>query len=87
MQTIAYACPHDLEVYDQNQGEGSIEALVRHARAVGPTVRLELRRKDNGSLIEAEMTKDRYQELQVKSGDKVFIGLRNFKVFVEDYQI
>ncbi|HOP73683.1 MAG TPA: sulfate ABC transporter ATP-binding protein [Bacillota bacterium] len=84
---IAYARPHELEVYGESHGENAIEAEVRHVRVIGPTVRLELRRRDNGGYLDAELSKERFHELKVRVGERVFVELRNLKIFVEDYQI
>lgn len=86
-EAVVYARPHELEVYGESQGEKTIEAEIRYIRAIGPTVRLELRRGDNGQYLDAELTKERFHELQLKVGEHVFVELRNLKVFVEDYHI
>jgi sulfate transport system ATP-binding protein len=84
-----YARPHDLEVLRHRNGGGTIEARVRHVHAVGPVVRLELERQDTGGLIEAELTRERYRELEVSAGDAVHVKPRNLRVFVDadDYSI
>jgi sulfate transport system ATP-binding protein len=63
--------------------------VVRHVVSVGPVVRLELERKDNGDRIEAELTRERFGELGVKTGDSVHVKPKKLKVFVEelDYSI
>lgn len=86
-EAVAYARPHELEVYGESQDENAIEAEVRYIRAIGPTVRLELRRRDNGHYLDVEMTKERFRELQLKTGAQVFVELRNLKIFVDDYHI
>lgn len=86
-KAVAYARPHELEVYGESHGENTIEVEVRYIRAIGPTVRLEMRRGDNGHLLEAELTKERFQELKINVGGHVYVELRNLKVFVNDYSI
>jgi sulfate transport system ATP-binding protein len=49
---------------------------------IGPLVHLELARGDTGDLIEVDLTKERYQELQLQEGERVFVTPRNLKVFV-----
>ncbi len=84
---VAYVRPHELAIDRDHEPEQSIKAVVSYIRAIGPIVRLELKRHDNGELIEAELTKERFAELKLAAGDAVFVGLKNCKVFVEDYSI
>jgi sulfate transport system ATP-binding protein len=84
---IAYVRPHELAIERHSEDNQSIKARVAHIRAIGPVVRLELKRADDNSLIEAELTKERFTELRLAEGDEVFVGLKNLKVFVEDYVI
>lgn len=86
-EAVAYVRPHEVDIYDKQQGANGIAATIRHIRTAGPTVRLELRRGDTGHYVEAELSKERYSHLQLKVGEQVFIELRNLKVFVEDYKI
>src|SRR5947207_4117340 len=57
-----YVRPFDIEIQRHKNGGSTIEAVVRHVNPVGPIVRLELERSDTGDLIEAELTRERYQE-------------------------
>jgi sulfate transport system ATP-binding protein len=84
---IAYVRPYELAIERNSSETKSIKAIVSYIRAIGPVVRLELNRKDNGELIEAEISKERFNELKLASGDEVYVGLNNLKVFVEDYVI
>jgi sulfate transport system ATP-binding protein len=86
--TVAYARPHDLEIHRVIDGDqAAIQAVILHLRAIGPLVQLELKRLDTGEFIEAELAKERYRELHLQTGDKVFVELKNLKVFVEDFSI
>jgi sulfate transport system ATP-binding protein len=85
---VGYVRPHDLEVVRHKNGGTSIAAAVRHISPVGPVIRLELQRADTGDLIEAELTRERYRELELRTGENVFVKPRKLKVFVdEDYSI
>ena len=85
--TISYVRPHELEIARQPGGDSAVEATVRHIHAVGPTVRLELERRDNGSPLDAEMTRERFQELGLKTGEQVHATPRKLQTFTEDYSI
>lgn len=88
-RATAYVRPHDLEVLRHKNGGTSIAAAVRHISPVGPVIRLELQRADTGDLIEAELTRERYHELALRTGESVFVKPRKLKVFVDegDYSI
>ncbi len=84
---IAYARPHELAIVRVADDGESINASVAYIRSIGPVVRVELKRTDTGEVIDAELTKERFAELQLRLGEQVFVGLKNLKVFAEDYSI
>jgi sulfate transport system ATP-binding protein len=65
----------------------AIQATVRHIYGVGPIVKLELQRGDTGVLLEAELGRRQFAELDLKQGDVVYVSPRNLRVFAEDYSI
>ena len=85
---VGYVRPYDIEINRTRQSPEEIEALVRHIQGAGAVARFELERLDNGGLVEAELNKERYRELQIGEGDKVFLRPRHMRVFIaDDYQI
>jgi len=85
---VGYARPHDIEVERQEASDGSaVQATVAHIRAIGPVVRLELTRSDTGEGIEVDITKERFEELQLKVGEKIAVRPRVLRVFVRDYSL
>jgi sulfate transport system ATP-binding protein len=78
---VAYVRPHDIEL-DRVRDGAVIEAIVRDVRGVGSLVRLELDRVDNDGVIEAELTRERYEELALHEGERVFVRPRNLRVFL-----
>lgn len=80
---LAYVRPHDIEL-DRVRNGAVIEAIVRDVRAVGLLVRLELDRVDGDQVIEAELTRERYDELELRQGERVFVKPRNLRVFLKD---
>ncbi len=81
---VGYVRPHDLELELQPNGGGSLAAVVRHVVAVGPVVRVSLDRRDTGGGVEAELTRERFEELRLSPGDQVYIKPRKLRVFLED---
>jgi len=80
---FAYVRPHDIEVLKEANGANAFEATVNYIHAAGPLVRLELKRTDSAELVEAELTRDRFKELALEQGTKVFIQPRNVRVFLD----
>ncbi len=81
---IAYVRPHDLKIERSKNGHATIEAVVRGLVAVGPTVRLELERRDNGGTLQAEVTRARYEELALAKGDSVHVSAERMRVFTAE---
>jgi sulfate transport system ATP-binding protein len=77
----AYVRPHDVEVSRHRNGWLSFEVVVRVTTALGPTVRLELERKDTGEPIEAELPRDRYREDATAVGETVYARPKRFRTF------
>ena len=86
-QAVAYVRPHDIEVTREQADAGATRAIIRHLHTAGPVVRLELERQDGGGVVEAELSRERYRELDLEMGEEVFITPRNLRVFLEDYAI
>jgi sulfate transport system ATP-binding protein len=84
---VAYVRPYDIEINRNRQGSDEIEAQVRYIQGAGAVARFELERLDTLEIIDAELTKERYRELDLRAGERVFIRPRNMRVFVGDYQI
>ena len=76
----SYVRPHDLGI-SRVASPRDIAATIRYVASTGPTVRLELERNDNGQMLEAEIPRDQYRELQLAVGDQVGVSPRNPRVF------
>ena len=79
---VAYVRPHELGI-TRNPGSSSTDILatIRYVASTGPTVRVELERNDNGQMLEAEIPREKYRELQLAVGDLVGVSPRNLRVF------
>ncbi|MGE5892446.1 MAG: sulfate/molybdate ABC transporter ATP-binding protein [bacterium] len=84
---VAYVRPHDIEVVRVPRNGSGIEATIRRVFPAGPSVRLELCRRDTGELVEVAVTRERSEDLKLKEGENIFIVPKNFRVFWEDYSI
>jgi len=83
---VVYVRPHDVDVARED-GDDAIAARVDHISFAGPFVQVQLTRGDSQEIIEAAITRERYRELGLKSGEPVYIRFRNARMFVEDYSI
>jgi len=82
--SVAYVRPYDIDIDRTLNGIGQIEAVIRHIQTAGLVTRLELERLDNQGLVNAELTRERFQELGLQAGEHVFIRPRSYRVFEED---
>nr|WP_294841672.1 sulfate ABC transporter ATP-binding protein [uncultured Methylotenera sp.] len=79
---LAFVRPHDIEIYNaQKPDRVGFEAIVRYVNAVGPLVKVELERNDHTELIEAELTQERFRELNLTPAQHVHVYPRNVRVF------
>jgi sulfate transport system ATP-binding protein len=85
---VAYVRPHDVEISRDGAGAGKIPARVDHVGFAGSVVNVQLQRIDTKELIEAELNRETYRELELKVEDRVFVRVRNARVFEgDDYSI
>jgi sulfate transport system ATP-binding protein len=83
--TVAYVRPYELDLSRHREGaRDAVVATVRYIGAAGPVVRLELQREDTGSSLDAEISRERFRDLDLNVGDKVDVIARNLRVFAEE---
>lgn len=83
LAAVAYVRPHDIEVDRAINGESALPAHVVHILSVGSVVKLELAHEDNQNknLIQVEISKERFRDLQLVKGDQIFIKPRRLDLF------
>jgi sulfate transport system ATP-binding protein len=84
---LGYARPYEMNITRESKDPSAIRATLLHVFGVGPIVKLELQSSDTGALLEAELGRKQFAELDLKPGDIVFVSPRNLRVFAEDYSI
>ena len=72
--------PHELEIERYQSNGTSVEARVHRIQSAGPIVRIELTNEQTDS-ITVEMTHERYRDLTIKTGETVFVKVREARVF------
>ena len=80
---VAYVRTYDVELGPSPSGASSLEAVVRHVRAFGPVVRLELDLIEGGRTIEAHIPRDRFESLALGKGQRVYVSPTNVRVFAQ----
>ena len=84
---VSYVRSHDIEIERSPQDSTALQAEIKHIQKLGPAVRVTLAIEGNKEFIEAELTRDVFQNLGLQHGESVFVRPRQIRVFVEDYQI
>ena len=85
-RAVAFVRPHDIRVTREASGPALAAQVVR-SNAAGPVANLELKRLDSGEQFNVQLSKEQFQQLQPKPGEKVFVELKNVRVFADDYSI
>jgi sulfate transport system ATP-binding protein len=80
---VAYVRTHEIQLENTDSGEPTIQASVRHIRAFGSVVRVDLDPVEGGEMIEAEVPRDRFDALGLTKGSLVYVKPKKIKVFLE----
>ena len=75
--------PHDIEI-GNHAGRDTVAATLNHATRIGSVVRLELSRSDNGTLVDVELSRERFDHLNVTTGNIVHFKPRRARVFLAE---
>ena len=77
----AYARPHELDIERSPRNERSLPATVRHVNPAGAVAKIELVLRDQETVVQANLSRERYLELQLRLGDAVFVVPRQLRIF------
>ena len=80
---VAYVRTYEVDLAPSSAGASSLEAVVRHVRAFGPAVRVELDLVDGGRTIEAHVPRERFDALMLAKGQRVYVSPTNVRVFAQ----
>ncbi|TGL56630.1 sulfate ABC transporter ATP-binding protein [Leptospira ognonensis] len=79
---VAYVRPYDVEILrSKDQG---IAAEIQYIHSTGRNVRVELKRKDTGTLIESVLEQENYKALNLLPGETVYLRIKKATVYVDD---
>jgi sulfate transport system ATP-binding protein len=80
---VAYVRTYEVELDPSPSSSSSLQAVVRHIRAFGPVVRLELDLAEGGRTIEAHVPRARFDSMLLTKGQTVWVSPTNVRVFAE----
>ena len=75
---LGYARPYEMQITRDSQDPSAIRANVRYVYGVGPIVKIELQSIETGALLEAELGRSQFGELDLKLGEIVFVTPQQF---------
>lgn len=84
--SVLYVRPHDVDI-SRIPVENAILSKIMYITAAGPVAKIELKRLDTDEIVNAEIPRQRYRELQLCVGESVYIFPHNARSFDEDYMI
>ena len=90
-QANVYVRPHELEIERHRNGGDTLktDALAASVIRINPagSVAKILLRGGHGSDLQVDLPLDRYEQLQLRVGDDVFVSPKKLRVFTPDYMI
>jgi len=76
---VIHVRPHMLDIDHQDADGNNFRARIKHVNPAGPVVKVELV-SEWGDPIQVEMTQERYNELQLKKDNDVFVSPKKKKI-------
>jgi sulfate transport system ATP-binding protein len=76
-----FARPYELDLAREESGNG-FWAVLRHVNAAGAVVKLEL--EDGNRPVQVETTREHYEALQPKTGERFYVKPRQVRIFVAE---
>ncbi|MGE7764194.1 sulfate/molybdate ABC transporter ATP-binding protein [Peribacillus sp. NPDC096540] len=82
-ESTGYVRAHNFIIERESLETDSIASVIDHIHTIGPIVRIEVIRQDINEPLEIELTKEQYNNLDLKKGEIVFVRPKELKVFVD----
>src|SRR4029077_13876044 len=70
---VAFVRPHDIRITREASGQKTFPPRIVRCTAAGPMANLELERLDGSGQFTAQLSKEEFQQLQLKAGEQVFV--------------
>jgi sulfate/thiosulfate transport system ATP-binding protein len=78
-----YVRPHELDIEPYSAGATGLSVKLSRVHSIGPLAQLELKRNDNGELVEALISSERLAHLNLNVGDALLAKPKRVHVFVD----
>ena len=79
--------PHELEIDRIPSGVGSLLAEVQRINGAGSVAKVFLVAEEFGLGLNVELSRERLAELELKTGDNVYVSPQRVRVFMPEYVI
>jgi sulfate transport system ATP-binding protein len=83
LPATVYMRPHELDIRRARNGEAGLRANVVRVNPAGSVAKVNLKTTD-GAEVQVDLTLERLQELELASGEDVYVYPRNARVFVSN---
>jgi sulfate transport system ATP-binding protein len=83
----AFVRSHELDIQRVRNGRPALKANVVHINPARPVVKVRLHAAEFGVWLNVDLAWERYDELDLRPGESVFVSPRRMRVFVQNYQI
>jgi sulfate transport system ATP-binding protein len=87
LPATGYVRPHELDLHDSPNGAPSVAGVVVRIQRTGPVVRVLVESAEFGVSLNVELSNERFGELKLSTGDRVYVSPRRVRVFVPEYAI
>lgn len=84
---LGFVRPHEVQISREPSFTDSFVGTIKECRMLGPAVRIQLSCPGLDTLLEAEILKSQWKEMQLNVGERVYVATPQVKLFVPDYCI
>jgi sulfate transport system ATP-binding protein len=84
---VGYVRPGDIRISRRPESAEDLEASVLIVQGAGPLPHIELRRLDNNQIVKVDLSREKYQQLDLQPGQRVYIHPTRVKVFGKEVQL
>lgn len=81
-----YVRPHELDIERYRNGEPAMEAVITRINPAGSFAKIGVSTPE-GREIQVDLPYDRFQMLELKHGETVYVSPRKIRIFAPDYEI
>jgi sulfate transport system ATP-binding protein len=84
---VAFIRPHEFSVSKTTDGKPALETVLQHIQPVGAVIRLEVVRKDNGEILDVELSREAYRGIDPEVGDTLYLTPQRLQIYPPDFSI